>query len=98
LPEGLLPEDKVLLAKVRAKGCCSVGEASEGVIKEASRTELMKENLKIYDKYYEIYGFFHFAIKSCFDKIADVIMKRQNMKCQSRVMNHSGEKPCPRGN
>ncbi len=50
----------------------SIGEACEKTIKKVSRTWPIKENLKVYDKYYEIYKSLYPALKSSFDKIVGI--------------------------
>ncbi|KUO41339.1 MAG: xylulose kinase [Hadesarchaea archaeon DG-33] len=64
-----------LLAGVGAKVYSSIGKACERTIKKVSRTEPIKENLKIYDKYYEIYKSLYPALKSCFDKIVGITVE-----------------------
>jgi len=64
-----------LLAGVGARVYSSVGEACKKTIKEVRRTEPKKENIKIYDKYYEIYKSLYPTLKSCFDKTAEVTLE-----------------------
>jgi len=64
-----------LLAGVGAKVYGDVGEACERTIKKAGRTKPIKENMKIYDKYYEIYRSLYPALKSCFDNIAEATVE-----------------------
>lgn len=58
-----------LLAGVGARAYSSVGEACKKTIKEVRRTEPKKENIKIYDKYYEIYKSLYPALKSHFNRL-----------------------------
>ncbi len=58
-----------LLAGVGGGTFSSVGEACEKAIKEVSQTEPIKENLRIYEKYYRIYKSLYPLLKSSFEKL-----------------------------
>ncbi len=61
-----------LLAGVGAGVYKSVTEACDTAIKVVSVQEPIKENVPVYDKYYEIYGELYRALKNSFRKVAGI--------------------------